>query len=356
MERGEVRAYPNVKSDLDDPFDNAPLSPLGEEAALLRAPMEVKREEPTGLQTPVHSRVAQLRQTLRHVPASSPTSSSPATHVTQVNTSLFVDDNDVPCSTPVARRSPHLTFDSGSSRAYPSISVACAQVQLDVSDGSSVCATPEHMPRSMRLHPKSPSRSKGVKYRSLSDLDDTENLDARIWRPQSPIFNPDKVKRWPKPRSPSPTKKETPLPSDEVVGDSIALVDASFVRADRGRHSRLTPSWSLPILPNQEVEGDCADIGSRPTQARENPHTVNVRAKEIVHSVSDKHLAERKNYVESHAQTASEGGDGQCIIVHCSASCAHAGVIHVPQRGIAPDLDVRSPISKGTLVPLNAAE
>lgn len=462
-ERGEVKAYINggKKDESSGKSTNALLSPLGEEAAWLRTPLGFKEEaESTGLQTqlssPVHSRVAKLRRTLRDPTDSCSTSSSPPTDVTQVYAPLYEED-DSPCNTPKGRPSPHFTFTSCSSRAYPVVSdeyllesgTEEIPFQLEVSDWGSPPPTPspsdshpgaeEHTsrpPRCMPLHPEPPSKCKGVEYRSLADLADMETVDPRIWLPESRVFDPDKVKPRPLTRPSSPAKKNTSsVPCHKSIGDTpqvrcqISLADTSFVRADRGRHSRLTPSWSLPILPNQGLEDNCSGFGSHPTQLLENHRAAKGKEKEVDYSVRDKHLAQQptgygpssRNYGRSHVQLVPRDGKDEqsTIVVHCPPNCPHetcyrsplvlsvptiepsrptssryvdacvspiiaitsriqdtgspakirpkrhldgghpcelAGFTHVSHKGIDPEIDVRSPIVKGAMIPMNVTE
>lgn len=452
-QRGEVKAHPNAgeKDEATERLKNESLSPLGEEAALLTMPLDLKVDtESIGLQkmlsSPVHSRVARLRQTLRDPADPLSTSSSPPTNVTQVHAPLYEDD-DMPCSAPVARPSPHFTFISGSSRAYPDVSdeylleLGNEEIpfQLEVSDGDSSSpalsssdshpAAEEHTSKSPRctpLHPELPPRSKGVEYRRFGALADVESVDSRIWLPKSRVFDPDKVKPRPLTRPPSPAKREaSPVTSHEIVGDDpqfrweILLEHTPFVKARRGRHSRLTPSWSLPVLSNQEREYNYSGFGSHPTQLLESHCTGKAKGTDC--SVPDKHLAERLTKCSpspgSHVQLVSrDGGDEQStIVVHCPPNCLHetcchgpvassvptieptssryvdacvspititsriqdrdsptkirpkwhldgghpcelAGFTHVSQKGIGPEADVRSPIVRGAMVPMNAAE
>lgn len=404
------------------------------------------------LSSSARSRVAKLRRTLRDTTESS-TSSSPPTQVTQVYAPLYEED-DVPCNTPVARPSPHFTFDSSSSRAYPVISdkylfessTGGMPFRSQMCDRDSPLPTPsssnshpgteEHtseVPRCMPRHPVPSSKSRGVEYRGLADLTDTECVDSRIWLPESRVFDPDKVKPRLLTRPSSPAKDTSsvschkPVDNTPQLRSHISLADAPFVRVDRGRYSRLTPSWSLPILPNRELEDNCSGFGSQPAQLSEN-HRAGT-AKGVGLSMWGKELAERplgycpspRNYSRSHVQLVPrEGRDEQsAIVVHCPAGCPHetcycrppslsvptaepsrpagsryvdacvspiiaitsriqdadspvkirsrghlggdhpcelAEFTHVSHKGIAPEADVRSPIVKGTMVPVNAAE
>ncbi|KAI9569674.1 hypothetical protein HD554DRAFT_2038018 [Boletus coccyginus] len=462
--RGEVKAYSSTgeKNKSTGKSKNAPLSPLGMEVSLLKAPLELEGvTESTGLQTPLsspasHSRVAQLRRTLRHSMATdSLLTSSPPTEVTRAYAPLYEED-DSPPNSPVARPSPHFTFTSSSSRAYPVVSdghflernAEEMPLQLEVSDWDSPPPTPsfsdshldaeEHTsgpPRGMHLHPEPLSRSIGVEYRSLSDFAETENIDPRVWLPKSRVFDPDKIKPRPLTRPPSPEKANTsPIPSHETVGGSpqlrcqISLVDSPFVRIDRGRHARLTSSASLPILPDRELENKYSDFGSRPTQFQENYCTG--KGREPDYSERDKCLAKRlaghgtcpRNDGRSHIQLVPCDGrrEQSAFVVHCPPKCHHqtcyntlltlsapaiepsrstgsqyvdacvspiiainsrmqgtttpakncskepdpdgdypyglAGITHVPHKRVAPETDVRSPIAKGAMVPMNATE
>ncbi|KAH0827883.1 autophagy-related protein 27-domain-containing protein [Lanmaoa asiatica] len=153
--RGEVEAYPNAgkKYKSAGKSKNVPLSPLGTEAALLRTPLCSKGDaDSTGLQTQLsshpHSQAARLRRTLRDSIDSCSTSSSPLTGVTQAYVPLYEDDS-LPNS-PTAQPSPHFTFTSRSSRAYPDVSDRHLlgtgteewPFQLEVSDWGSSSPTP----------------------------------------------------------------------------------------------------------------------------------------------------------------------------------------------------------------------
>ena len=457
--RGEVKAYPDPgkKEKSAGKSKNARLSPLEVEASLLRAPLDLSGDaESTGLQTPLSSpgelRVAKLRRILSGSMATDSwsTSSSPPTGVTQGYAPLYEED-DSPPNSAVPRPSPHFTFTSSSSRAYPvvsgeySLETSTREIPLhllDVSDWDSSPSPPpgaeEHTsktPRCMPLHPEPPSRSIGVGYRSLTELADMESVDSRVWLPKSRVFDPDKVKPRPLTRPPSPVKGGTsPVPSHETFGSSpqlrrqISLMDSPFVRAGRGRSSRLVPSSSLPIFPDWELEGKCSGFGSCLTQLPENHRTRKGKEKELDHSVHDEYLGEQpagyspspRNDGRSHVQLVPRyGRDEQSFItVHCPPNCDHeicyrpplalstpaiepsrptgsryadacvspiititgrmqstdspaksrserpdldrdhpyglAGFSHVPHQSIAPETDVRSPISKGTMVPMNA--
>lgn len=411
----------------------------------------------TPLSSPAHSRAAKLRRTLRDSPETDlySTSSSPPTGVTQVYAPLYQED-DGPPDSPVARPSPHFTFTSSSSRAYPVVfdgrlletGLEEMPLQLEVSDWDSLPPTPlfsdlhpgaeEHTskpPRCMPLHPDPPLRSIGVEYRSLSDLTDMESVDSRVWLPKPRVFNPGKVKPRPLTRPPSPEKKNASLlHGHETVGSSpqvrrqISLVDSPFVRADRGRYSRFTADSSLPILPNRELEDKCSGCGSCLTQLLENHRAGKGKEKEPDRLVRDKNLAERstgyapRNEGRSHVQLVPRDGrdEESAIIVHCPPNCPHetcyrspvilpvpgiepsrpsgsryvdacvspiiaitghientdssakirfkgpdldgdhldhlAGLTQISHRGIALETDVRSPIVKGTMIPMNAAE
>ncbi|KAF8556389.1 hypothetical protein OG21DRAFT_1506662 [Imleria badia] len=459
--RGEVQAYPHAgkKDKSTGKSKNAPLSPLGVEASLLRAPLYLNgdaesTEFQTPLSSPAHSRVAKLRRTLRDSSAkdSCSTSSSPPTCVTtRVYAPLYEEDSP-------PRPSPHFTFTSSSSRAYPvvfdgrllEIDTEDMPLQLEVSDWDSPSPTPlfsdlhpgaeEHTPkppRCMPLHPDPPSRSIGVEYRNLSDLTDMGSVDSRIWLPKSRVFDPYKVKPRPLTRPPSPEKRNTTLLSSHETVNSpqvrrqISSVDSPFVRTDRGRPSKLTASSSLPILPDWELEDECLGCGSYPTQLLGNYRTGKGREKEPDHSVRDRYLAERPGYGpnprndgRSHVQLVARDGrdDKSAIIVHCPPNCPHetcyrsplasessvpgiepsrhsgpryvdacvspittatgcmqstnspakirskgpyldgdhrdglAGFTYISHLGIALEADVRSPIVKGTMVPINAVE
>jgi hypothetical protein len=417
----------------------------------LRAPLDLKWDtESTGLG---ESRVAKLRGILSGSIATDSwsTSSSPPTGVTQAYAPLYQED-DSPPNSPVARPSPHFTFTSSSSRAYPVVSgerllqtsTEAIPLNLDVSDWDSPFPTPsgaeEHtskFPRCMPLHPERLSRSIGVGYHSLGELADMESVDSRVWLPKSRVFDSDKVKPRPLTRPPSPVKREpSPVPSHEAVGSSpqlrrqISLVDSPFVRVDRGRRSRLTPSASLPIFPDRELEDKCSGFGSRPTQLLGHHRTGKGKGKEPDHSVRDKYLVERpagyspspRNDCRSHIQLVPRDGrdEQSAIMVHCPPNCGHeicyrpplalsaptiepsrptgsryvdacvspiititgriqgtdspaksrsrrpnldgdhpyelAGFTHVSHKSIAPETDVRSPIARGTMVPMNGAE
>lgn len=462
--RGEVRAYPSAgkKDKSTGKSKNALLSPLGAEATLLRTPSDLKgHTEWTGMQSSlscsVHSRVSKLRRTLRDSttdPCS--TSSSPPTGVTQGYAPLFEDDS--PPDTPVARPSPHFTFTSSSSRAYPSIfdghsletGTEEMRFRFEVSDRDSPSPTPsssdshlgaeEHTSKPlmcMSLHLEPPPRSRGVEYRSLTDYADSESVDSRIWFPKFRVFDPDKIKPRPLTRPSSPAKRDTaPVPSHETVRDGpqsscqTTLVDSPFVRAGRGRHSRLAPSWSFPILPDRELEDNCSGFWSRPTQLSENNRTGKGKEKELDYSVRDNHLAESptgygpgpRNNSRSHVQLVPRDGrdEQSAIMIYCPPNCPHetcycrplvlsvpmvepsrptspryvdacvspiititsrvqdtdnptkigsrgpdldgdhpykfAGFTHVSHKGTVPEIDVRSPIVKGTMVPMNATE
>ena len=458
--RGEVKAYPDAgkKDKSAGKSRNSPLSPLEVETSLLRVPLDLNGDaESTGLQTPLsspgESRVAKLRGILSDSIArdSWSTSSSPPTGVTQAYAPLYQED-DSPANSPVARPSPHFTFTSSSSRAYPIVSgerllqtsTEAIPLNLDVSDWDSPSPTPsdaeEHtskFPRCMTLHPELPSRSIGVGYRSLAELADIESVDSRVWLPKSRVFDPDKVKPRPLTRPPSPVKRDTsPVPSHETVGSSpqlrrqISLMDSPFVRVDRGRRSRLTPSASLPIFPDRELEDQSPGFGSCSTQLLEKYRTAKGKGKEPDYSVGDKYFGERpvgyspspRNDGRSHVQLVPRDGrdEQSAIMVHCPPNCGHgicyrpplalsapaiepsrptgsryvdacvspiititgriqgtdspaksrskrpdldgdhpyelAGFTHVSHKSIALEADVRSPIVRGTMVPMNAAE
>lgn len=412
--------------------------------------------ESTGLQTPLsspaRSRVIKLRRTLRDSNSPS-TFSSPPTEFTQVNSPLCSRD-DGPPDSPSVRPSPHFTFTSNSSRAYPSVSNGrFAEVhsiqevprQLEVEDwDSSSSSTPspseshpsaeEHTsraPRCVPLHPEPSSRSRGVEYRSLTDLAAMERVDPRIWLPKSRVFDPDKVKPRPLTRPPSPVKRDvSPIASHESVSlqpsPQIPSVHSPFVRAGRGRHIKLAPSLSLPIWPDRDLDDECSLRGPRPTQRLENHRAGKGKEKELDYSARGEHPGEQPagyNFSgRSHVQLVSRNSRNEqsAIVVHCPLNCLHetcyhpslelpvsgiqhtrsigpryvdacvspiinltgriqgadspakirskrpdlgddhpyelAGFTHVSHQGIAPESDVRSPIVKGTMVPMNAIE
>ncbi|KAG8213949.1 autophagy-related protein 27-domain-containing protein [Butyriboletus roseoflavus] len=455
--RGEVKAYPDAgKTDKSTgKSKNAPLSPLVAEVALLRTPSNLRGDaESTGMQSPLsasaHLRVFELRRTLRDTTDPCSTSSSPPTGVTQGYVPLYEDDSLL--NTPVAQPSPHFTFTSSSSRAYPSVSdghlleTGAEEMlfQLEVSDWGSPSLAPsssnshpgaeEHTskpPRCMPLHSMPPPRSVGVEYRSLTDFAESPSVDSRIWLPKSRVFDPDNVKPRPLTRPSSPAKRDTSsVASHKTVGSGpqlscqISLVDSPFVTVGRGRYSRLAPSWSLPTLPDREDNG--SGFGSRSTQRLENNRTGKGKEKEINSSVRDKHLAESptgygrspRNDGRSHVQLVPRDSTDEqsAIMVHCPPNCPHetcyfrplvlsvptiepsrhigsryvdacvspiitttgriqdrdirskqpdldddhpyelAGFTHVSPKGTVPEADARSPIVKGTMVPMNAAE
>ncbi|KAG6375373.1 hypothetical protein JVT61DRAFT_2928 [Boletus reticuloceps] len=449
LARGEVRAYPDagMQEKSAGKSKNVPPSPLGGEvSSLLRLPLDLKVEVES--QTPLSSsarlRVAKLRQTLRDSPTESCSpSSSPPTGVT-VYAPLYDDD---PPDGPAARPSPHFTFTSSSSRTYPIVTdervfetgIQRMPLQLEVSDWDSPPSTPsssdsypgaeEHTPKSTRcmpLHLDSPSKNKGVKYASLTDLADMQSVDSRVWLPKPRIFDPDKVKPRPLTRPPSPVKRDTSfvpsVDSSSPLRREPPFMDSSLVRTDRGRHSRLTPSASLPIFLDRELEDKHLGCGSRSTQLLENHRTGKGKERELDYSVRDECLVKRptryppssRNDGRSHVQLVPRDGrdERSTIVIHCPPKCPHytsppavsaiepslstgsryvdacvspiitrtsriqstdsptkspskrprvnldgdgfAVFTHVPHQGIAPEADVRSPISKGTMVPMIA--
>ncbi|KAG9316638.1 autophagy-related protein 27-domain-containing protein [Chiua virens] len=457
--RGDVTTHSDVAENdksIVVKSENAPLSPLGE-VSLLSAPLSLNRTvESTGLQTPLpsptRSRVGMLRRTLRDRTDSCSTSSSPPTNVTTAYLPLYVDD-DTPPTSPV-ESSRHFTFTSSSSRAYPDVSggeerTEGMRVPLEVSDWSSLASpslsahsrpgAEEHTSKSpgcMPLHPEPSFRGVGVPYQSLSDLADMQRADPRIWLPISRVFDPDKVKPRPLTRPPSPIKGSASPASSYQTARShppseyqMSPMNTPFVRADRGRHSRLTPSLSLPVLPDRHlVDADeHSNCGSPRTQLLESRHTGKAKAKGIDCSADDKHLVEGhcpspRNDARSHVQLVPRNGSGEksVITVHCPPNCPHetcytrppassalaqqpsrstgpryvdacvspiitipcrlqesptkiqskrpdldkdrphafAGFTHVSHnfKGIAPESDVRSPVVRGTMVPMSVVE
>jgi hypothetical protein len=463
--RGEVKAYPIDGTKSKSKSENVLMSPLGTGTSLFMAPPEVKQEVvPTVLQTPLlraRLRAEQLRQVLRESTDSSATPLSPPTGVTQY-VPLYAEDES-PFSSPVRRPSPHVTVTSSSSRAYPDFpgdyqlaSTGMGTWEINTPSRHESSSRDSHTPvtsysnlrssdnweehtsmppRREPLYPGPSSRSKGVKYQSLNDLDDTESIDSRIWLPSCRVFDPATVKPRPVTRPSSPAKSPSLASSYETAAKSprprsqISLTGSPFVRTDRGRPSRLIPSLSLPVLPNLEVENDldCLNSASFSIPSPGYEPFGNGKGKKVDRSVSDELLFERPlRYApdprrmdgRSHVQLVPrEGKNGQSVItVHCPSDCAHEtcyrqgsapvidlagdvgpqyvdacvspiitgrvestrspirdrsraqspsddddpytgfGLTLVSHRSFAPEADVRSPIVKGTMVPMTVAE
>ncbi|KIK93578.1 hypothetical protein PAXRUDRAFT_828823, partial [Paxillus rubicundulus Ve08.2h10] len=460
--RGEVKAHPIDGTKSIPKSGNALMSPLGTETSLLMAPPEVKKEVvPTALQTPLFRarlRADQLRQALRESTDSSATPLSPPTGVTQY-VPLYAEDESPPG--PVRRPSPHVTLTSSSSRGYPDFPSDCQltatgmgtweintpgheassrdsrTIVTSYSNLQSSDDSEGHMPMPPRREPPS-SRSIGVKYRSLDDLDDTESIDSRIWLPVHRVFDPARVKPRPVTRPSSLAKSPLLASSYETAAKSphprsqISFTVSPFVRTDRGRPSRLIPSLSLPVLPNRQVESDldCLNSASLSISSLGHEPFGNGKGEKVDRPVSDELLVERPLHYasdprrmdgRSHVQLVPrEGRNGQSVItVHCPSDCAHetcyhkgsapmidlaedvgpryvdacvspiiTGKVectgnpirdcsraqslsgeddpythfgltkapHVSCRSLAPDADVRSPIVKGTMVPMTVAE
>ncbi|KAF8844286.1 hypothetical protein BDN67DRAFT_963031, partial [Paxillus ammoniavirescens] len=353
------------------------MSPLGTETSLLMAPPEVKQEVATGLQSPLlraRLRAEQLRQVLRESTDSSATPLSPPTGVTQY-VPLYAEDES-PAS-PVRRPLPHVTVTSSSSRAYPDFPGDCQLASTSMgtweintpfrhesSSGDSRSPVTSYsnlrsgdsLEKHTPMPPRPSSRSKGVKYQSLNDLDDTESIDSRIWLPKCRVFDPAKVKPRPVTRPSSPAKSPSLVSSYETAAKSprprsqISLTGSPFVRTDRGRPSRLIPSLSLPVLPNLQVENDldCLNSASPSIPSPGHEPFGNGKGKKVDRSVSDELLVERPLHYapdprrmdgRSHVQLVSrEGKNEQSVItVHCPSDCVHETCY---RQGSAPVIDL----------------